>query len=236
MQLSKAEEQLIEVNKEIKALIHSEEYKELTRKNHGWAVLAPTNHEKGEWELLKEKLMKLEEDKKFWQKVMLNITASYVQKQDPIRKEYKKKSVPKSSRDFLITIAKHLYSIYRFPLRFDHPSFGDVKEAAGFKNTKDVFNYFSARVNLKTSTDSNHDVIQNFFSQAQWIYFLDLNAQLHGGLTMTNDITTILLPPSAFQPKLVQDVLEKIGFDPTHFDIKEGNSDSSTGGSPTTDN
>jgi hypothetical protein len=48
--------ELDQLDQEIKASENSEEYKTLARKNRAWAVPKLTEQEKGEWQLLKEKL------------------------------------------------------------------------------------------------------------------------------------------------------------------------------------
>ena len=53
--------ELVQLDQEIKALENSEEYKTLASKNRAWAVPNPTEREKGEWLLLKEKLDELKE-------------------------------------------------------------------------------------------------------------------------------------------------------------------------------
>ena len=47
--------ELVQLEQEIKALENSEEYKTLAYKNRAWVVLKPTEQEKGEWQLAKEK-------------------------------------------------------------------------------------------------------------------------------------------------------------------------------------
>lgn len=44
------------IEQEIKATESSDEYKALSRKNRAWAVPNPSEEEKGEWTLLKEKI------------------------------------------------------------------------------------------------------------------------------------------------------------------------------------
>jgi hypothetical protein len=157
-------------------------------------------------------------------------TASYARKQVS---NYKKKSA-KSAREFLTAIAHHLYTIYKFEPRFDYPTFGDVMRAAKFKNPNTILDHFS-KANNQKNVDSGGD-IRDFFGKDQWIYFLYLNSlvneELQCSLTQGVGTTTIVFPSSEFQPMLVQDALEQIGFDATQFDIKNADSDSSEGGSP----
>jgi DNA repair exonuclease SbcCD ATPase subunit len=78
------------VEQEIKTLENREEYKTLAKKNRAWAVLKPTEEEKGEWGLLKEKLAKLEKHKEFYQKAILSTNSHSLKKADSTHKKYKK--------------------------------------------------------------------------------------------------------------------------------------------------
>jgi hypothetical protein len=81
---------LQQVDQEIKALENSEEYKTLSYKNLAGAVPKPTEQEMWEWQLLKEKLADLKEEKDFYQKLMLSTNAHLVKKSDKTRRGYKK--------------------------------------------------------------------------------------------------------------------------------------------------
>jgi hypothetical protein len=157
-----------------------------------------------------------------------------VRKQDCIRKDNKKKSALTSTREMLTSIAHHLYSIYKFETRFYDPTIGDVMEAAQFKSLKAILDHFSPKANNKTNIDSGD--IRDFYTKDQWIYLIQLNslvnADLHSSLARIDGKTTIVLPSGAFKPELAQGLLEPIGFDAVHLDIKNVDSDSSTGVSP----
>jgi hypothetical protein len=83
--MSTDREKLAEIEQRIIDLTDSEEYKLLANKNCAWASQKPTDQEKGEWELLQEQLTQLQANKKFWQDVILNSTASYARKKGSVR-------------------------------------------------------------------------------------------------------------------------------------------------------
>ena len=103
--INDVKQKLEQIEQKIEDLTDSEEYKDLAKKNFPRATQKPTEQEKGDWTLLKDKLSELKNDKSFWQNVILNSTASYVRKQDSTRKGYKKESASKSSRDLLLVKA-----------------------------------------------------------------------------------------------------------------------------------
>jgi hypothetical protein len=110
---------------------------------------------------------------------------------------------------------------------FDNPTFEDVMEAAQFKSVKAILDHFSPKANNKSNVDSGD--IREFFRKEQWIFFLELNSlaneELHSSLYQSDGKTTIVLPSTLFNPELVQDVMERIGFDATQLVIKNADSD-----------
>jgi hypothetical protein len=211
---------LREVEQEIKAFTKSEEYKLLAKKNGAWSRPKPTDEEKADWELLQVQLRELKDHKKFWQDVILSSTASYVRKQDSVRKEYKKRSAPKSAIELLTKVADHLYSIYKFETKFDDATFGDVMEATQFKNRRAIIDHFSN--NNKNANIGDRDM-KDYFIEDDWIFLLELNfltnAALHSSFTQSDDKITIVLPSPAFKPKNVQRLMEQMGIDAAQLEF-----------------
>jgi hypothetical protein len=79
-------EKLDKVEREIKDLTSSEEYKLLAKKNVAWATQKPTDQEKAEWLLLQQQLADLKQKEKFWQDAILTSNASHARKQDSVGK------------------------------------------------------------------------------------------------------------------------------------------------------
>ena len=223
---------LEQIEQRIQDLVNSEEYKQLEKINRAWATPKPNEQEKGEWKLLQEQIAKLEHDKNFWQKVILNSFASHVRKQDSVRKEYKRETATKSERAVLSSIADHLYSVYEFDTNYPSgPTFGDVMTKTGFHFRKQVIDYFSSKTE-KVPKESSIDDIRGFFTKEQWIYFVELNhrvnGELHSNLKKRNGKTVIVLESDIYDPELLADAMNRIGVDPAHLDIKNADSDSST--------
>jgi hypothetical protein len=231
--LEEDKRQLIETNREIKDVMNSGEYKLLAARNRAWVTPKATDQERADWAFLQERLSDLRAIREFWQDTILHSISSHARKKDSNRKEHKKKAASKSVGEFLTKIADHLYSIYRFETRFDDATFGDVMEAAQFKNRRAIVDYFSLKANNTTNADGGN--IRDSLSEDEWIYLLELNfmenAELHSRLKQTDGKTTIVLPSTSFQPKLVQGLMTKMGLDIAHFDIKNADSDSSPGSS-----
>jgi hypothetical protein len=120
------------VEQEIKALENSEEYKALAQKNRAWADPKPTEAEKGEWGLLKEKLDELKERRRDHVQIILSTNAHSVEKADSTRKKYKKDAAVKDERLLLSDVAIKMWERFNFALKYDTPTFGDFMEAAGF--------------------------------------------------------------------------------------------------------
>jgi hypothetical protein len=220
MSIERGKERLLLIEQEIDALINSEKYKQLEKKNRAWAVPKPTDQEQGEWGLLKEQLSDLEEQQNFWQTVLLN-----AMEQDLIRKERKKERAIRSVRVLLTSFALRLYSMYRFETRYETPTFGDVLHATQFKSLKAILDYFSG----KKKRNPHWDALRNSFTQEQWIYFFELNYEVNGAfhttLTQRDGKTLIVLPSKGFHPKLVQDAMEQMGYDVTDLDIQQADSE-----------
>ena len=88
------QQELKAVEQEIKALENSDEYTTLAKKNRAWAVPKPTETEKGEWGLLKEKLAELKERRRDYVQIILSTNAH---KADSTRNKYKTR--PSRMRD-----------------------------------------------------------------------------------------------------------------------------------------
>jgi hypothetical protein len=176
------------VEQEIKALENSEEYKTLAKKNRAWAAPKPTEAEKGEWGLLKEKLAELKKKEEFYQNAILSTNAHSVKKADSTRKKYKKDTAIKDGRLFLSTIAKRMWEQFGFPVEIeDSPTFGDVIKAAELRNSYQVRDYFRKREAGKVEADQ----IKDSNTEDEWIKMIEMdrrvNRLLHDEMVKNDD-------------------------------------------------
>ncbi|KAI3630376.1 hypothetical protein MIR68_011811 [Amoeboaphelidium protococcarum] len=222
------------VEQEIKALENSEEYKTLAKKNSVWFVHKATDEEKADWELLKEKLAKLEKDKEFYQKAILSSNAQAVKKADPIRKRYKKDTAIKDERLLLSTAARKRWQQFNYTLeRKGKPTFGDLKRAAGFRGDEDVREYFEKRALGEIEKDD----IKECMREDEWIFLITLNYRVNGLLQdelIANEDGSIRLVLEHDVYQAAAEVAENIVVDlyegEKKVDVKDASSDSS--GSP----
>jgi hypothetical protein len=223
--------ELDEIHQEIKALENSEEYKTLAHKNRPWALPEPTEQEKGEWQLLKEKLAYLKKKEDFHQEAILSTKAHSVKKSDKTRKEYKKDTAIKDERLLLSDVATKMWDRFRFNCSFeDGPSFGDLKRASGFGNCMDVRNYFANRENGQVKEDE----IKDSLTKEEWILLIRLNQHvnhlLHGTLIENeNGSLRLVMEHDFFEGgrKVAENLVLKLYGSSKEVDIKDA-SDSST--------
>ncbi len=224
--------ELVQLDQEIKALENSEEFKTLADKNRAWAVPKPTEQEKGEWQLLKEKLADLKKKEDFYQKAILSTNAHSVKKSDETRKGYKKDTAIKDEKLLLSDVAIKIWERFEFACAFeDGPSFGDLKRAAGFGNCKDVRNYFRR----KAKGEVQEDDIKDSLTKEAWIWLIGLNQRvnplLHDTL-ITNDDGSLrlVLEHDVYEGgrKLAEELVRTLYGPEKKVDIKDASSDSST--------
>ena len=180
--------ELDQLAQEIMALENSEKFKTLEHKNRAWAVPKPTEQEKGEWQLLKEKLADLKKKEDFYRKADLSTNAHSVKKSDKTRKGYKKDAAIKDERLLLSDVAITMWERFGFTLqRYGKPTFGDFQWAAGFKDDDDVRDYFRK----KSKGEVQEDKIKESFTKEAWIWLIGLNQRinplLHDKLTTNQD-------------------------------------------------
>jgi hypothetical protein len=235
--------ELVQLEQEIKALENSEEYKTLASKNRAWAHPKPTEQEKGEWQLLKEKLADLKKKEDFYQNAILSTNAHSVKKSDKIRKGYKKDTAIKDERLLLSDVAITMWERFGFTLeRNGKPTFGDFKRAAGFKDDDDVIGYFAKRKNelvkeddIKESLKVKEDDIKESLNEEEWIWLISLNQRvnplLHSKLNMNRDGSVrLVLEHDVYEDKarVAENIVQKLYGPEKKVDIKDALSDSST--------
>ena len=226
---------LDQIDQEIKALENSEEYKTLAMKNRAWAVPKPTEQEKGEWQLLKEKLAELNTKRRDNVNIILSMNSHSVKKVDKTRKGYKKDTAIKDERLLLSDVATKMWERFSFDCEYDNkPTFGDFKRAAGFKDEGDVRDYFRKKENGQVKEDK----IKDSLDKAEWILLIELNQHvnklLHGTLIKNDDESLRLVMEHDFYEKgrdMAEKIVNRIYGSGKKVDIKDAASDSST--SPT---
>ncbi|KAI3656503.1 hypothetical protein MP638_006688, partial [Amoeboaphelidium occidentale] len=139
------------IEQEIKAIESSDEYKALSRKNRAWAAPKPSEEEKGEWTLLKEKIDDLKKKEEFYQKAILSTNTYQVKKADSTRKKYKEDLAAMDERLFLSTITKRIKT--------------------GFKNNFCVREYFRKRA----AGMAEPDRIKDSNTEDEWIKMLEMS-------------------------------------------------------------
>ena len=224
--------ELFQLDQEIKALENSEEYKTLAYKNRAWAHPKPTEQEKGEWELLKEKLAYLKKKEDFYQKAILSTNVHSVKKSDKTRKRYKKDTAIKDERLLLSDVAITMWERFQFDCVYeDTPSFGDLKRASGFSTWKDVRNYFRR----KAKGEVMEDDIKESLNEEEWILLISLNQRvnplLHSKLNMNRDGSVrLVLEHDVYEDKarVAENIVQKLYGPDKKVDIKYASSDSST--------
>jgi len=224
--------ELDQLDQEIKALENSEEYKTLARKNRAWAVPKPTEQEKGEWQLLKEKLAALKKKEDFYQNAILSTNAHSVKKSDKTRKGYKKDTAIKDERLLLSDVAITLWERFQFDCAYeDGPSFGDLKRASGFSTCKDVRNYFRKKAKVAVKEDD----IKESLTEKEWIWLIGLNQRvnplLHDKLITNQDGSLrLVLEHEVYEDGagMAENLVLKLYGPEKKVDIKDASSDSST--------
>ena len=224
--------ELIQLDQEIKALENSEEYKTLAYKNRAWAVPKPTEQEKGEWQLLEEKLADLKKKEDFYQNAILSTNAHSVKKSDKTRKGYKRDTATKDERLLLSDVAIKMWERFQFAYAFeDGPSFGDLKRAAGFGNCKDVRDYFRR----KAKGEVQEDDIKDLLTKEAWIWLIGLNQRVNGLLhdtLITNEDGSLrlVLEHDVYEGgrKVAEELVRTLYGSSKKVDIKDASSDSST--------
>jgi len=224
--------ELDQLDQEIKALENSEEYKTLARKNRTWAVPVPTEQEKGEWQLLKEKLAALKKKEDFYQNAILSKTAHSMKKSDKTRKGYKKDTAIKDERLLLSDVAIKMWERFQFDCAYeDGPSFGDLKRASGFSTCKDVRNYFRK----KAKEEVQEDKIKEYLTEKQWIWLIRLNQRvnqlLHDTLITNQDGSLrLVLEHDVYQDgvDMAEELVRMLYGSSKKVDITDASSDSST--------
>ena len=221
--------ELDQLEQEIKALENSETFKTLASKNRAWAVLKPTEQEKGEWQLLKEKLADLKKKEDFYQKAILSTNAHSVKKSDKTRKGYKKDTGIKDERLLLSDVAITMWERFQFACAYeDGPSFGDLKRASGFSTYKDVRNYFRKKA-------KGEDDIKESLTEKEWIWLIGLNQRvnplLHDKLITNQDGSLrLVLEHEVYEDGagMAENLVLKLYGPEKKVDIKDASSDSST--------
>jgi hypothetical protein len=224
--------ELVQLDQEIKALESSEEYKTLAYKNRAWAVPKPTEQEKGEWQLLKEKLAALKKKEDFYQNAILSTNAHSLKKSDKARKGYKKDTAINDERLLLSDVAIKMWERFGFTLqRYGKPTFGDFQWAAGFKDDDDVHDYFRK----KAKGEVQEDKIKESLTEKQWIWLIRLNQRvnqlLHDTLITNQDGSLrLVLEHDVYQDGVdIAEELVRTLYGPSKkVDIKDASSDSST--------
>ena len=224
--------ELVQVEQEIKSLENSEEYKTLANKNRAWAVPQPTEQEKGEWQLLKEKLAALKQKEDFYQKAILSTNAHSVKKSDKTRKGYKKDTAIKDERLLLSDVAITMWERFGYTLEHNgKPTFGDFKRAAGFKNDGDVRDYFRK----KAKAEVKEDDIKESFTKEAWIWLIGLNQRvnplLHDKLITNQDGSLrLVLEHDIYEDGagMAENVVRTLYGFSKKVEIKDASSDSST--------
>jgi hypothetical protein len=220
--------ELFQLEQEIKALKNSQEYQILASKNLVWILPRPTEEEKGEWLLLTEKLADLERKRKFYEKTIVQS----VKKSDKTRKEYKKDTAIKDERLLLSDVAITMWRRFGFDCAHeDSATFGDLKRAAGFKNCKDVHDYFRK----KARKEIQEDEIKESLTEKQWIWLIRLNQRvnrlLHDSMITNQDGTIrLVLEHDVYQEgvQMAEDIVRTLYGPEKKVDIKDATSDSST--------
>ena len=223
--------ELNQLEQEIKALENSEKFKTLASKNRAWAVPKPTEQEKGEWQLLKEKLADLKKKEDFYQNAILSTNAHSVKKSDKNRKGYKKDTAIKDERLLLSSIARKIWEKFQFHCEFDNsPTFGDLRRAAGFSYNKNVHDYFNKRANRQVKEDE----IKESLNEEEWIWLIGLNQRvnqlLHDSLITNQDGSLrLVLEPEVYKDgvDLLKNLILKWYGPEKKVDIKDAASDSS---------
>jgi hypothetical protein len=228
--------ELVKIEREIEALVNSEEYKTLASKNRAWATPTPTVQEKGDWKLLKEKLAELKMQEDFYQNAILSTNAHSVKKSDKIRKGYKKDTAIKDERLLLSDVAIKMWERFQFPLqRYGKPTFGDFQWAAGFKDDDDVRDYFLKKEEGEKKGEIKEYKIKDSFSKELWIWLIRLNQRvnqlLHDTLISNQDGSLrLVLEHDVYQDgvDMAEEVVQKLYGSEKKVDIKDASSDSST--------
>ena len=222
---------LDQLEQEIKALENSEEYKTLAYKNRAWASPKPTEQEKGEWQIMKEKLADLKKKEDFYQKAILSMNAHSVKKSDKTRKGYKKDTAIKDERLLLSDVAMKMWERFGFTCGYENkPTFGDVKKAAGFKDDDDVLEYFRK----KAKGEVKEDEIKESLTQEEWIWLISLNQRvnplLHSKLITNEDGSLrLVLEHEVYEDgaRMARNIILKWYGPEKKIDIKDAASDSS---------
>jgi hypothetical protein len=228
-------QELNEVEEKIQALKDRDDYKDLAEKNRAWVMPKPNEQVKGEWELLKDELAKLEKDKEFWQQTILSSNASQ-------RKGYKKETATKSERELITTVSDYLYSLYEYPKIHTNPTFGDAVHFLSFQHAYLVCQYFLSPTTFRkkypllsacTPRDGVDGLMENVYSEEQWVYLVDLNHRvnglLHNGLKKQEDGRyVVILEDAVYDKPMVQGIMiaSKKIVSPDGVEIKNAESDS----------
>jgi hypothetical protein len=223
--------ELVQLDQEIKALENSKEFRTLANKNRAWAVPKPTEQEKGEWQLLKEKLADLKKKENFYQNAILSTNAHSVKKSDKTRKGYKKDTAIKDERLLLSDVAIKMWEQFQFDCEYENkPTFGDLKRASGFKDDGDVRNYFRK----KAKGEVQKDDIKDSLSKEEWILLIELNQHvnnlLHGTLITNEDGSLRLVMEHDFYEgghKVAEELVRRLYRAKKEVDVKDATSDSS---------
>jgi hypothetical protein len=204
----------------------------LAGKNRAWAVPKPTEQEKGEWQLLKEKLAYLKKKEDFYQNAILSTNAHSVKKFDKTQKGYKKDTAIMDERLLLSDVAIKMWKRFGFTLqRYGKPTFGDFQWAAGFKDDNDVLVYFQK----KAKGEVQEDIIKESLTEKQWIWLIRLNQRvnqlLHDTLITNQDGSLrLVLEHDVYQDgvEMAKELVQTLYGYSKKVDIKDASSDSST--------
>lgn len=180
---------------------------------------------------MNKKLDELKGKRQDYVKIILSINSHSVKKSDIIRKGYKNDAGIKDERLLLSDVGITMWKRFGFPLREDgKPTFGDFKRAAGFKNCKDVLDYFAKRAKGQV----NEDEIKESFSEEEWKWLIDLNQRinplLHDKLiTKPDGSIRLVLEHELYKDgvTLAGNIVQKLYGPDKKIDIKDAASDSS---------
>jgi hypothetical protein len=221
--------ELIQLDRKIRELETSEEFKALADKNGVWAVPKATDQEKKEWQQLNEELAYLKRQRQDYVNLILSMNAHSVKKSDKIRKGYKKDTAIKDERLLLSDVAIKMWERFSFTLqRYGKPTFGDFQWAAGFKDDADVRDYFRK----KAKEEVKEDEIKESLTESEWIWLIGLNQRvnplLHDRLITNQDGSLrLVLEHEVYEDGagVAEELVRKLYGPESKVDVKDAASD-----------
>ena len=227
-------QEIEETNQKIKAILNSNEYKDVA-KHFAWGkpILGTSEEDKARFSYFQLKLDHLNQVKQGLSETIEWLdkqierldkqNAAAFKKTDYTRIHYEHEAAVKFERKTLTAVAHFLRERYTFQQLYQQVTFGDVMTAVGFHNESDIRKYFESSKSKSTGTETVP--MQDFFTENQWCTLLQLNFhfndQLHG-------IMYVVLEGKIFKSsaKSLGEVLKKMGF--SNVDVKDADSDSAS--------